>query len=278
VLQQITPLILTYNEAPNIGRTLEQLRWAKDIVVVDSFSDDGTLEISAEFPQARVFQRKFDRHDQQWNFGLTKTSIATDWVMALDADFVLTAALIEEIKLQQPSAEICGYRAPFTFCINGRNVRSAICPPATFLYRRGHAGYFLDGHTQKLKVNGHIETLTPSILHDDRKSLPRWFDSQKRYAQLEAHKLINASASSLDFADRVRRLRVVAPLAMGFYCLVIRGGILDGRAVLFYACQRVAVELMLSLFLLEHDLGRDKQKLADSQLVETELIDVEHGS
>ena len=67
---QITPLILTYNEAPNIGRTLEQLRWAHEIVVVDSFSTDQTLEIVSQFPQVRVFQRVFDDFVGQWDFGL----------------------------------------------------------------------------------------------------------------------------------------------------------------------------------------------------------------
>ena len=80
MLDQITPLILTYNEAPNIGRTLESLSWASDIVVVDSFSDDETLEIAASFPQVRIFQRAFDSHRNQWEFGLRETEIKTPWV------------------------------------------------------------------------------------------------------------------------------------------------------------------------------------------------------
>ena len=90
MLQNITPLILTYNEAPNIGRTLEQLRWARDIVVVDSFSNDETLEIVSRFPQVRIYQREFDSHEKQWNFGLKETGISLEWVLALDADYVLT--------------------------------------------------------------------------------------------------------------------------------------------------------------------------------------------
>src|SRR5437764_11178163 len=97
MLEQITPLILTYNESPNIGRTLEQLRWARDIVVVDSLSDDETLEIAKGFPQVRVFQRQFDTHGVQWNFGLNETAISTEWVLALDADFVLSPELVDEI-------------------------------------------------------------------------------------------------------------------------------------------------------------------------------------
>ena len=88
MLEQITPLILTYNEAPNIGRTLENLSWARDVVVVDSFSDDETLEIAASFPNVRVVQRVFDSHRNQWEFGLRETEIQTPWVLALDADYV----------------------------------------------------------------------------------------------------------------------------------------------------------------------------------------------
>src|SRR5436853_1091677 len=97
MLDSITPLILTFNEAPNIGRTLERLRWARDIVVVDSFSDDETLEIVSSFSQARVFQRPFDNFAAQWNFALKETGIATEWVLGLDADFVLTQESIEEL-------------------------------------------------------------------------------------------------------------------------------------------------------------------------------------
>ena len=57
MLDQITPLILTYNEAPNISRTLDSLRWASEVVVVDSFSTDETATIAASHPNVRVIQR-----------------------------------------------------------------------------------------------------------------------------------------------------------------------------------------------------------------------------
>src|ERR1041385_6340109 len=100
MLDQITPLVLTYNEAPNIGRTLEKLSWAKEVVVVDSFSTDETLEIIRKFPQVRLVQRKFDNHTAQWNFGLAQ--VRTDWVLSLDADYVLSEELIHEIRVLKP--------------------------------------------------------------------------------------------------------------------------------------------------------------------------------
>src|SRR5919106_2423683 len=103
MLDQITPLILTYNEAPNIGRTLENLSWAQDIVVVDSFSDDETLEIAASFPNVRCVQRVFDCHRNQWEFGLRETGIKTPWVLALDADYILTTDLTDELQKLEPT-------------------------------------------------------------------------------------------------------------------------------------------------------------------------------
>src|SRR5262245_17820717 len=173
MLEQITPLILTYNEAPNIGRTLERLDWAREIVLVDSLSDDQTLEIVSQFPQVRVFQRRFDTHERQWTFGLKETGIQSQWVLALDADFVLSAELIEEIRQSEPPDDVAGYQAPFVFYISGRPVRT-LCPPLTVLYRRELAEYRQDGHTQKLFTRGAVRSFSSPILHDDRKPFRRW--------------------------------------------------------------------------------------------------------
>ena len=254
MIENITPLILTYNEAPNIGRTLEQLCWARDIVIVDSFSDDETLEIISKFPRARVFERKFDSFANQCNFGLTETGISTAWVLSLDADYFMTPELIEELEALNPGKGVCGYRASFAYCINGRQLRSGVYPPVTVLFRRSRAHYLDDGHAHRVVVDGAIASLNSVILHDDRKPLSRWFESQQRYMDLEARKLLAGDSNSLSKADRIRRLRVIAPLAMLFYCLIIRGGVLDGWPGFYYAFQRILAELLLSLYLIEDDL------------------------
>ena len=272
MLENITPLILTYNEAPNIGRTLEQLRWAREIVVVDSFSDDETLEIIASFPQARVVQRKFDNFAAQCNFGLTETGIATEWVLSLDADYELTPELVAEIAALKPVSDLAGLRARFTYCIFGRRLRSGIYPPVTVLFRKSKATFAQDGHAHRVMIDGKVEDLRAMVLHDDRKSLSGWFNSQARYTQLEARKVLGADRASLAWTDRVRQLRVVAPVAMLFYCLIVRGGILDGSAGFYYAFQRMLAELMLSLYLIEHDLGW-KTERSTSEMRTSELSD-----
>lgn len=65
MLDQITPVLLAYNEEQNIARTLSHLTWAKDVVVVDSGSTDGTLERLERFSNVRVFSRRFDTHAAQ---------------------------------------------------------------------------------------------------------------------------------------------------------------------------------------------------------------------
>ena len=254
MLDHITPLVLTYNEAPNIGRTLEQLRWARDIVVVDSFSDDDTLEIVSAFPQARWFQRRFDNFAGQCNFGLTEADISTEWVLNLDADYVLTPELVAEIETLNPIDELTGFCARFVYCVYGRRLRSGVYPPVNVLFRKSKAFYRQDGHAHRVVLAGRIENLLSPILHDDRKPLSRWLQAQSRYTRLEATKLLSSDFRSLSWTDRVRCWRVLAPLAVLFYCLIIRGGVLDGSAGLYYAFQRALAELMLSLYLIEYDL------------------------
>ena len=260
MFDSITPVILTYNEAPNIARTLEKLNWAKDIVVVDSYSTDDTISIVAGFPQARTIQRKFDSHSEQWNFALNETGIKTEWVLALDADYVLSDCLVDELAALIPSDETAGYKAQFIYCVYGKSLRGAGYPPVTVLYRRSRAAYRQDGHTQRVVIEGKIEDLRSPIFHDDRKPLGHWLAAQNRYMELEVNKLTNEHWNNLCWADRLRKMRFIFPFIMLGYCLFIKGGILDGRAGLYYALQRTVAECILSLQLLQRDTTgiRDK--------------------
>jgi glycosyltransferase involved in cell wall biosynthesis len=249
--RNITPLILTRNEAPNIARTMSKLRWASDVVVVDSFSDDRTLEILSRFEQVRVFQRPFDSHSNQWNYGLQETAIGTDWVLALDADYILSDALVEELGRLDPGDQVSAYKARFRYLVFGRPLRGSLYPPVDVLFRRDRAGYVQDGHTQRVAVNGQVETLNSRIFHDDRKPLSSWLVSQDRYMQLEANHIAGQCWAELAPADRIRRLIWVSPFLVFAYSLLVKGTLLDGRAGLYYALQRMLAESLLALRLLE---------------------------
>ena len=110
VLADITPVILTYNEAANIGRSLERLTWAGQVVIVDSGSTDDTLAIVARFPNVRIVQRPFDTHAQQWRFAVEETGITSDWLLRLDADYMVEPALRDEMAALAPAPGDGGVR------------------------------------------------------------------------------------------------------------------------------------------------------------------------
>jgi glycosyltransferase involved in cell wall biosynthesis len=256
VLADITPVILTYNEAPNIGRSLDRLGWARDVVIVDSGSTDETLAIAARYPNARVVQRPFDSHANQWRFAVEETGIASDWVLRLDADYMLEPDLREEIAALRPDEATAAFEIAFTYCIEGRKLRASLYPTLPVLFRRGHARFVDDGHTEKLSIEGATRRLANRLLHDDRKSLERWLQSQSRYQAIEAAKLTTRPWAELSWADRLRLTRVLGPPVVLVHCLFVKGLIFDGSAGLIYTGQRVMADIILSMHLLRRDLLR----------------------
>ena len=259
-LADITPLILTYNEELNLGRCLARLAWAREVMVVDSLSTDGTKEIATGFPNVRFLERKFDNHTAQWNFGLDQ--VKTDWVLSLDADYILSDGFEQELATLEPSAELAAYAASFRYCINGRPLRGTLYPTRLALFRRAKCRYVQDGHTQLLRADGPTAALRTRILHDDRKPLSHWVWSQDRYAKLEAEKLSRTPSAELGLNDRIRATIVLGPPVVFLYTLLVSGVILDGWPGWYYAFQRALAETLLSLRLIEARL-RKKSSLID---------------
>lgn len=252
---QITPLILTYDEAPNLRRTLGKLAWARRIVVVDSGSTDGTREIAQSFPQVQLIERPFDDFASQCNFGLTQ--IATPWVLSLDADYELSHALVAELIALRPEPYICGYRARFIYRIGGASLRGSLYPPRTVLYRRDRARYRREGHGHRVEVAGTVAALGGAIYHDDRKPLTRWLASQRTYARDEAEHLSTLPRDQLGRADKIRLMAWPAPIAVFFYVLLVKRCLFDGWPGWYYAFQRTLAELLLALELIDRHL-RDR--------------------
>lgn len=241
----ITPLVLAFNEERNLAAALSRLRWAKEIVVVDSLSTDGTVSIAKAEPGVRVVSRSFDSHTNQWTAGVSECR--TNWVLALDADYVLSAELVEELKAWRPETGIDAYFCRFRYCVGGHPLRGSLYPARAVLFRRDRCRYVQDGHTQRLEVTGRAGWLKHNILHDDRKTLSRWLTDQQRYAVLEARKLKSVASGPMAFPDRIRRAMVVAPVLVFVYLLLWKGLILDGKPGWIYVCQRTIAELILSL-------------------------------
>jgi glycosyltransferase involved in cell wall biosynthesis len=261
MLDQITPVLLTYNEEENIGRTLCRLRWAKDIVVVDSGSTDGTLSILTACPNLRVFKRRFDTHAKQWRYAVEETQIATDWILRLDADYQVSDALVSELARLDPNAPVSAYRIRFDYAIFSQKVLSSLYPDNTILLRRDKFCVSDKGHTEVWHVNGPIATLSERVLHDDWKPTGRWLLGQMRYMQRELEWL------RVGDAGLVRWLRLrppLMPIVAFIYCLFGKGLIFSGRAGIFYALQRMVAEAILSLMVLEAKL-RERASISSSE-------------
>jgi glycosyltransferase involved in cell wall biosynthesis len=253
-LAQTTVVVLTFNEQENIARTLDALRWVREVLIVDSFSTDETLCIAGRFPNVRVVQRQFDSHTNQWNFGLDH--VTTDWVLSLDADYVLQPGFENELAELDLNPDVVAYGASFRYCINGRPLRGTLYPSRLVLFRRSKCRYVQEGHTQDLHADGRTAALRSIIDHDDRKPLSRWLDAQRKYAALEAEHLLRADPQSLSRVDRLRRSTCLAPLLSLAYTLFIKGLILDGPPGWFYSLQRAYAELLLTLHLLDARIHR----------------------
>lgn len=257
-LSEITPLVLTFNEAANLDRTLARLGWATRVVVLDSFSTDDTEAICRRHPQVDFVQRTFDDHTTQWNYGLD--CVRSPWVLSLDADYVLTDDIIAELSAFPEAGSINGYFARFHYCVFGRRLRGSLYPPRVVLFRCDRGRYAMDGHTQRLQIEEPVGRLRGFIDHDDRKPLDRWFADQLRYAAQEARHLTITPASELSQLDRIRRRMVFAPGLVPVYSLFVQRLLLDGWPGWYYTLQRTVAELLLALRLVERRLRRVEAK------------------
>jgi len=236
----VTAVILTRDEEANIARTLGQLKWAREVIVVDSGSKDATLTIARGFPNVRVEERTLDDLASQWTFAVAQAK--TPWVLTLDADYFVPGTFPRE--LQELRGDVAGYVAHFHYAIQGRRLRASLYPERAVLLRRDAISFSMDGHTQRVNISGPIADLRTRFIHDDRKPFARFLERQRVYMRDEAAKI--RRGDNLNFAARVRKLRVVAPVAVLLQTLFIKGLIFDGVAGLTYASERFVAELMLS--------------------------------
>jgi hypothetical protein len=208
----------------------------------------------------RVLHRPFDSFAEQCNFGLDR--ISTEWVLSLDADYGVPPELARSMPSLLERADqdnLAGFSLPFRYCIEGRPLRGSLLPPRTCLYRTLSGRYRDEGHGHRVMIQGEVAPLALPLLHDDRKPLARWLASQQKYLQIEAANLLGTPSHRLSWVDRLRKHTPLSPLAAITFCLLLRGGLLDGRAGLIYALQRTYAELLL-LLMLQDERSRLTQK------------------
>jgi glycosyltransferase involved in cell wall biosynthesis len=250
-LEAVTPVVLTLDEAPNIGRCLDRLKWADRVVVLDSGSEDGTEEIVRSYANTDFLVREFDTHARQWNYGLEQ--VETAWTLALDADYMVPWEVVEELGSISDETSTAGFFAKFDYVVLGSRLSRSLYPPRQVLFRTDRAVFEDDGHAQRVQVDGSTGHLEGRILHDDRKPFGRWLRNQAQYARREAEKLDSTPWRELSLPDHLRRTRVLSPPAVFLYCLFAKGLILKGWPGWCYTLERTVAECSVALALLRRN-------------------------
>ena len=180
--------MITYNEAVNIRRTITQLHWCDEIIVVDSYSTDGTERIAREM-QCKFIQRPFTSYGEQKSFAISQCK--NEWVLCLDADEFLTNELVEEImqELEQTeNIQAYAFRSnlvfrnqPFRF---GRESSRLVVK----LFRQNTCCMSNDRVHEKIIVRGRIKNLEHRLLHYSYRDITQYFTKFDRYTEWCAEK------------------------------------------------------------------------------------------
>jgi glycosyltransferase involved in cell wall biosynthesis len=253
--KMISVIILTHNEETNIARCLDSVSWSDDILVVDSFSEDRTVEISKRHG-ARVIQRAFEDFSSQRNFASEQGNLKHEWVLHLDADEIVTPELSAEL-LGAMFGDKDAYRVSSKLIFCGKFLRHAgLFPWYQVRFGRKQALRFKQvGHGQRETLEpGRIGTLKSSLLHFNfSKGLCDWIEKHNRYSTAEARQnvygaaddnvpiqdLFSMAPNRRRAAKRIFRRLPCRPTIRFIYMYLFRGGILDGKAGFTY-CRLLA--------------------------------------
>lgn len=220
--------IVSFNEEGNIGRTLEGVQWADEIIVVDSESTDRTREIAQQH-RALVIVEPWRGYVAQKQFAIELCT--KDWVLLLDADEQVTPELGAEIRAAIANPDgVAGYKLPRKNLFLGRWIRhGGFYPdPKLRLFRRG-AG-FVTGHDPhdrcelRPEVPQRTRQFRNALVHYTYPTLNLYLDHMNRYSSLGAQLAVAKGHRSFSLVNIVLR-----PLATFTYNYFFRLGFLDGR-------------------------------------------------
>jgi glycosyltransferase involved in cell wall biosynthesis len=263
MLEKITPVILTYNEAPNIGRTLDALRWANTVIVLDSGSTDETKRIAGDYDNVKWFERSFDCHQAQWESAIRETGISTEYVLALDADMEVTPAFKTELEEKFLPGGYDGGDVRFVYCYYGKQLSGSLYPNQIRVFRPGEVRVTQVDHTQHFAVPGEVYSFRSTVIHDDRKPLERWVAAQLSYQVLN-DETISENGGPRRLKYSLRRAGIMPPL-VGLLAYLRSGGPFGGAASARYAYERIVCESLLAIRLLNRRLQAREENVRNSR-------------
>ncbi len=251
-------LILTKNEEVNIAACIKSAGFSDDIVVFDSLSEDGTVEIARQHG-ARVFQHEFINYGSQREAARTNVNYRYPWVLALDADERVDPDLASELRSALSVArDEAAFKLRRKDYFRGKWIKHASLYPSWHLrvYRPDKVKYPARSVHEYPDVDGTVGSLQGHLVHDNfSKGLAQWWQRHLRYAELEALEMkkgsraATLSVSNLISDDPVTRRRALKQMSYRLpmrpelrylYMMVLRGAILDGPAGWEY-CRMIAI-------------------------------------
>jgi glycosyltransferase involved in cell wall biosynthesis len=189
----ISVLIPTYNEELNLPGCLSTLAgWAGEIVVVDSFSSDGTRDIALQ-SGARVVEHRFEGYSQQKNWALENVAFAYEWILSVDADERVRPELAIEITdlLKSDGNGNQGFYVNRQFIFMGRWLRrGGLYPSWSIRLFRKNARFEHRLVNEHVMLKGGIGYVKEPLEHHDLRSLSDWVAKHNKYATLEAQEFL----------------------------------------------------------------------------------------
>lgn len=244
-------LILTKNEDVNLPACLESVAWCDDVVVLDSFSSDGTCDLARE-KDARLFQRAFDDFGSQRNYALDEIQFKHPWVFHLDADERFNEELKVECERVIERDERSAYFVPNRIMFLGKWIKhSTQYPyPQVRLLKVGEVRFTKAGHGQRedqaKRGVGHIHVAYDHF--NFSKGIGDWVEKHNRYSSGEAADLLASCSGAVDWSgvlsgETMRRKRSLKQihsrlpgrwLVKFLYLYVLRRGVFDGYPGFLY--------------------------------------------
>lgn len=188
-------VILTHNEEIHIGRCIESaLRVSNDVLVIDSFSTDRTVNIAREYG-VQVLKNVWTNHANQFNWALNQITDDVDWIFRLDADEVISKELELELnsKLPHVSYDVKGLSVKRKIIFQKKLIEYGGLHNINIvrLFRHGHGACEQRWMDEHIIVNGRTERLAGSIIDNNLNNLTYWIDKHNIYACKEAVDLLN---------------------------------------------------------------------------------------
>ncbi|MGJ8592697.1 MAG: glycosyltransferase family 2 protein [Aquaticitalea sp.] len=216
-MKTLSVIIPTYNEEDCLYRALYSVKFADEIIVVDSFSTDRTVAIAKQF-SCKIVERQFDNFSAQKNYAL---QFATkEWVLFLDADERITTNLKQEIQEVMQTGKHTGYKLNFPHFFMNRFLYHHSSNVTRLVVRE--KSHFEGSVHEKLIVDGSIGKLKNPVLHYTYKGLEHYIQKRDVYAWFQAEQL-HAKGKKATYLQLVFK-----PFFRFFSSYILKRGFLDG--------------------------------------------------